>query len=79
MQTSNAIKKLEKLGFVRMEGESKFSFTKPELKDCVEFFDQKSEAICLGVRRKTDHSDSMSDYCATWFCDSMAQAVRMCA
>ena len=78
MQTQNAIKKLEKLGFVRMEGECEFSFTKPELKDCIEFWDQLGTAICLGVRRKNDHSDPLSDHCAASFVDSLARAIRMC-
>ena len=37
----------------------------------------RGEVVCLGFRHQNDHSDTMSDYCATIFCDSMAQAMRL--
>jgi hypothetical protein len=65
MKTANAVKKLTGLGFVNKGTERRFSFAHPATNYRIEFIDQAGSAICLGIRRQDDHSDSMSDYCAT--------------
>ena len=77
MKTANAVKKLEKAGFERLSGYRNISYAKPNMNRVVEFLDQEGSVICLGFRHKDDHSDSMTDYCATIWCDSLAQAMRL--
>jgi len=78
MKTTNAVKKLEKLGFSNRGDQRSFSFSKDGSNYRIEFFDQTGSVICLGIRRENDHSDSMTDYCATIFADSLSQAIRLC-
>ena len=77
MKTENAIKKLEKNGFVQQDNVRMFVFAKPGCRRVVEFLNQNENVICLGFRDKDDHSDVQSDYCATIFCDSLKQAMTL--
>jgi len=77
MKTASAIKKLEKAGFAVKQMGNAITAKLPTAERLVEFFDQRGEVVCLGFRHQNDHSDTMSDYCATIFCDSMAQAMRL--
>lgn len=78
MKIENAIKKLNKTGFVVTQKENLFSAKKEGCRYLVEFWrnGNSDEATCIGYRHEGDESDSMIDYCATFFCDNITQAIR---
>ncbi len=79
MKIENAIKKLNKEGFTVIEANGFYSAKKIGCKKLVEFHrnGRSDEATCIGYRRENHHSDSMTDYCATFFCDSLARAIKL--
>jgi hypothetical protein len=79
MKIQNAINKLQKNGFtVTTEDGRCFTATKQGLRRVVEFSRNgwSDEATCIGFRPINDHSDPITDYCATFFCDSLIRAIR---
>ena len=79
MKIQNAINKLQKHGFaVTTADDRSFTATKQGLRRVVEFSrnGRSDEATCIGFRPINDHSDPITDYCATFFCDSLAKAIR---
>ena len=84
MTTATAIKKLEKNGFkvTQNPNNGQFHSAKKEgSKTLVEFTrnGREDEVSCIGIRDENDHSDSMTDYCATIFCRSLKQAITLAA
>ena len=79
MKVTNAIKKLQKAGFTITREHGFFTAEKPELRRVVEFAQNGTadEITCIGFRHKNDKSDSMTDYCATMFCDNLTQAIKL--
>lgn len=79
MKIANAIKKLNKEGFTVTEAHGFYSAKKSGCKKLVEFHrnGRSDEATCIGYRRENHRSDSMTDYCATFFCDSLARAIKL--
>lgn len=78
MKTVNAIKKLEKAGAEIKVRDNKF-YTAFIGNDAIDFIDQDGSAICIRIRSKNDHDDSMTDYSAGVYCDNLTQALRMAA
>jgi hypothetical protein len=78
MKIEIAIKKLTKAGFKIVSNSSVYSAKKDGCKYLVEFYRNggTDEATCIGYRRENDHSDSMIDYCATFFCNNISQAIK---
>jgi hypothetical protein len=77
MKLQNAVKKLEKAGFKVKTNDNFVSAKKEGHRRLVEFFVQRDDEVtCLGIRHEDDKSDSMSDYCATLFCDNITQAIK---
>lgn len=79
MKIQNAINKLHKHGFtVATQDDRFFTASKQGLRRVVEFSrnGRSDEATCIGTRPINDHSDPLTDYCATFFCDSLARAIR---
>jgi hypothetical protein len=79
MKIQNAINKLHKNGFaVATQDDRFFTASKRGLRRVVEFSrnGRSDEATCIGARPINDHSDPLTDYCATFFCDSLAKAIR---
>lgn len=78
MKIESAIKKLTKAGFNVKQDGILYSAKKEGCKYLVEFLRNggTDDATCIGYRRENDHSDSMSDYCATFFCQNLTQAIR---
>jgi hypothetical protein len=78
MKLQNAINKLNKAGFNVKSNDNYFFSAKKEGHRClVEFFVQRDgEITCVGFRHEDDKSDSMSDYCATMFCDNITKAIK---
>ena len=79
MKIQNAINKLQKNGFaVATQDDRFFTASKQGLRRVVEFSrnGRSDEATCIGTRPINDHSDPVSDYCATLFCDSLTAAIR---
>ena len=77
MKIQNAIRKLTKAGFDITNAGNKYTAAKAGCKYVVEFIRNGSsdETACIGYRHQNHFSDSMSDYCATFFCDSLTQAI----
>jgi hypothetical protein len=79
MKIQNAINKLQKHGFtVTTADDYSFTATKQGLRRVVEFSrnGRSDEATCIGFRPINDNSDPLTDYCATFFCDSLIGAIR---
>jgi hypothetical protein len=79
MTVTNAIKKLGKAGF-QIVGDYIFSASRMGSRMVIEFSRNgggSEEVVCIRVRAKTDHDDSMTDYCAGVYCDSITQAIRL--
>jgi hypothetical protein len=81
MRIQNAINKLHKAGFTVTEDHGFFTGKKDNCRRVVEFSrnGRSDEATCIGTRPINDHSDPLTDYCATLFCDSLAKAIRSAA
>jgi len=82
MKIQNAINKLQRAGFaVATQDDRLFTASKQGLRRVVEFSrnGRSDEATCIGTRPINDHSDPLTDYCATFFCDSLAKAIRSAA
>ena len=82
MKIQNAINKLQKNGFtIATQDDRFFTATKQGLRRVVEFSrnGHSDEATCIGFRSINDQNDPITDYCATFFCDSLAGAIRAAA
>jgi hypothetical protein len=79
MTIANAIKRLENKGFTVTQDRNHFSGTKEGTKYLVEFYKNGGgdQIVCIGVRHHADHSDAMTDYCATIFCRSLSAAIEL--
>ena len=66
MKLQNAIKACEKASGINKGDDRFFSFAFPGSAD---------EAVCIGVRHESDHSDAMSDYCATIYTKTLKRAI----
>ena len=77
MKIKNAISKLTKAGFNISNEGNKYTAAKVGCKYVVEFIRNGSsdETACIGYRHQNHFSDSMSDYCATFFSDSLTKAI----
>lgn len=78
MKIQNAIKKLNKAGFKVASNNGCYSAKKDGCKYLVEFHHngKTDDVTCIGFRHENDHSDSMIDYCATFFCDTISRAIK---
>jgi hypothetical protein len=78
MKIQNAINKLTKAGFEIITDRNSFVAKKGGHKRVVTFIRNGSsdDAVCIGYRYEEDKSDAMSDYCATFFCDTLTKAIR---
>ena len=78
MKITNAIKKLEKSGFTVTQNGQLYTGRKAGINKVVEFSrnGRSEDATCIGFRHVDDHNDSMTDYCATLFCNSLTQAIK---
>ena len=79
MKLENALKKLEKLGHTVKNETPQIYFIENEknnLSFCRNGGENNWEAICFNVRRKTDHSDTMTDYHAGSFYPNLSQALK---
>ena len=83
MKITNAIKKLEKSGYIVKANESFGHFTarRESSIKVIEFCrnGRSEELTCIRVRRTNDLDDSMTDYCAGYFCDTITQAIKSAA
>ena len=77
MQVTNAIKKLNKSGFVVNSTGNRYSAKKSGMKDVIEFITQDQSVLFINLRSETDHSDSMNDYHAGVLCDNLTQALQL--
>jgi hypothetical protein len=80
MTIKNAIKKLERNGFKVSNKEDRFFFAEKEnSSDVIEFFKNggTQNVICINVRSRDDHHDSMSDYSAGVFVRNISQAIAI--
>ena len=77
MQLTNAIKKLNKLGFKVINIGNRYKAKKTGLKYVIEFNTQDELIMCIRARRENDHDDSQSDYSAGMWCNNLAQAIRL--
>lgn len=77
MNLQNAIKACEKSGGVNKGCDRFFSFAFAGSRYRVEFTRNGSsdEATCIGFRHESDHSDPMSDYCATIYTKTLKRAI----
>lgn len=77
MKLHNAIKACEKSGGINKGDDRFFSFAFPGSRRRVEFLRNGREetAVCIGFRHESDHSDSMSDYCATIYTKTIKRAI----
>lgn len=71
--TAHAIKSLSKFGEVTTE-RNQHSIQIGRY--VVSFIDQNGSAICINVRRETDHTDLQSDYFAGSWATNITQAIR---
>lgn len=78
MKIQNAISKLTKSGFNITTSGQFFTANKQGLKYVIEFWRNGSseDITCISYRHEDDKSDSMTDYCANFFCDNLTQAIR---
>jgi hypothetical protein len=81
MTIANATKKLEKAGFTVEKLEYGFHASNKSFPRVIEFHrnGRSDEVICIKVRRPNDNDDSMRDYSAGSFADSITQAIRRAA
>ena len=77
MQLTNAIKKLNKSGFVVSNAGNRYSAKKVGLKYVVEFINQETSVLCIRVRQENDNDNSMVDYSAGTWCDNLTQAISL--
>jgi hypothetical protein len=78
MKIQNALKKLERAGFTVVENGQFFTARKVGLSHYVQFTrnGRSDDVATIGVRRNGEKDEPETDYCATSFCDSLAQAMR---
>ena len=78
MKIINAIKKLQTAGFKIVQNGKFYTAAKDGSFRVIEFHQNgNSDRItCIGFRYANDHSDPMTDYCATTFCDNLTQAIK---
>ena len=77
MQVTNAIKKLNKSGFVVSNAGNRYSAKKSGFKDIIEFIAQDQSVLFVNLRSENDHSDSMNDYHAGVLCNNLTQALQL--
>ena len=75
MQTTNAIKKLEKSGFSIVSNGYRYQAYLGS--SVISFYNQDSTIGCINVRDVFDVDDSQSDYSAGVFCDNITQAIKI--
>jgi hypothetical protein len=78
MKIQNAINKLTKAGF-KVSSDNQFFIAKKDgLRKVVTFIRNGSsdETACIGYRYEEDKGDGMTDYCATFYCDTLTKAIR---
>jgi hypothetical protein len=76
MQTTNAIKKLEKAGFSVTVTGVRIKAAKPGNRHNVRFSDQGGDVVCISIG--CEESDAMIDYYPRSYCNSIAQAIKLC-
>jgi len=78
MKIQNAINKLNKAGFKVNQNGIWFTAQKEGCLYVVEFRrnGNSEDATGISYRHDSDHSDSMRDYCASFFCDNLTRAIR---
>jgi hypothetical protein len=81
MTTTNAEKKLTKAGFTVAEKNGLIQASKLGCKYVIEYFRNggSQEVTCINVRRFDDHHDSMTDYAAGIWANTITQAIRLAA
>ncbi len=84
MKISNAIKKLEKVGFKVTNDEELrsqlFVARRENSTHVVEFMKNggnSDQVTCIRVKRVNDQDDIMTDYFAGVWCDNITQAIRV--
>lgn len=76
MQTINAVKKLEKAGFV-VHTEKGYKYTAKKGHNMITFWNQDSSISCINAQHVDDASDSQRDYFAGTYCDNLSQAIKI--
>lgn len=81
MKLVNAVKKIEKATGKEIEVVNS-KYIGDFGRYVVEFFcncrfNLNADIVCIGVRLKNDYSDSMTDYCASIFCNNISQAIKL--
>jgi len=78
MTTKNAIKKLEKAGFVVQHNHG-YHAMKEGCKYVIDFHKNGGEdyATCIRVRAARGKDEIETDYCAGTFCDKITQAISI--
>lgn len=79
MKLSNAIKKLEKAGYTiaKTSISNKYTATKKDQRDYIQFCTQDDELIIIDLRRKGLDDDWTTDYHAGTYCQNLSQALRL--
>lgn len=91
MKTENAVKKLNRAGFlVKLHEEnrhdlitgeklkpSRYTAIKEGYRDIISFHDQRGEVVCINVRDKDDHGDVQRDYHAGVYVSSIKSAIAI--
>jgi hypothetical protein len=75
MQTSNAIKKLNKAGFQITQTGKRYSAKANS--HVIDFIEQNDSIICIKVRSMNDHDDAVTDYSAGVWCNNLTQAISL--
>ena len=77
MKILNAIKKLEKNGFsVESNGNQYWVETEKHNLSFLKNGGNSEEITCIQFRRINDHSDSMTDYHAGYFCNTLTEGIK---
>lgn len=79
MKLENAIKKLSNVTRVQQNGNQFWGeLNRYVVEFCVNGrIEDDRDIVCIRIRSKKDKDDSMTDYCAGTWCDSLTQAIRM--
>jgi hypothetical protein len=80
MLIANAIRKLQRAGFIVCEGERGVAAKRPGARRIVEMSrnggDSRDRVATIKVRGVNDHDDVLTDYFAGSYVNSVAQAIR---
>jgi hypothetical protein len=77
MKVSNAISKLQRAGFEVTESVTNNRVTAVKGREVIQFWKQDDKAIGIKARRIDDEDDSMRDYSAGVFVDSITRAIAI--